>query len=143
MGRDAPSIQITLDCADPHAQARWWADLLGYAVHDSHDFVTELLDQGLIGPDDVVEVDGRRAFADGAAADDPAGVRPRLYFQLVPEGKAAKNRVHLDVGVRPDDLDAEVERVVARGATFVAYNNQGSHRWAVMLDPEGNEFCLH
>jgi Glyoxalase-like domain len=139
----AAELQVTVDCADPHAQARWWANLLGYEVQDGHDFVTALLEEGTIGPDDVVEVDGRRAFADGAAAFDPAGTGPRLYFQLVPEGKVAKNRVHLDVAVNPAALDDEVERVVALGATFVESRRQGDHRWAVMRDPEGNEFCLH
>ena len=142
MTSPAPEFQVTLDCVDPHAQARWWAGLLGYAVHDAHDFVTELLESGVLPPDDAVEVDGRRAFRDATAAADPSGSRPRLYFQRVPEAKTAKNRLHLDVRTRPEDLGAEVARVVGLGASFVEFNSQGEHRWAVMRDPEGNEFCL-
>ena len=143
MAPSAAEIQVTFDCSDPHAQARWWANLLGYEVQDAHDFVTGLLEQGVVGTDDVVEIDGRRAFADGAAAFDPKSAGPRLYFQLVPEGKVAKNRVHLDVAIGPAEPDTEVERVTALGAVFVESQSQGGHRWAVMRDPEGNEFCLH
>ncbi|HET8990346.1 MAG TPA: VOC family protein [Acidimicrobiales bacterium] len=142
MPTPAPEFQLTLDCLDPHAQARWWSGLLGYEVHDAHAVVTTLLESGELPLEDVVEVGGRRAFRDAAAASDPVGARPRLYFQRVPEPKSAKNRLHLDVRVRPSDLEAEVERVVALGASFVEFNRQGEHRWAVMRDPEGNEFCL-
>ncbi len=142
MSTAAPEFQVTFDCADPHAQARWWAALLGYEVPDTHEFVTALLESGVLPPDDAVEVEGRRAFRDATAAVDPTGGRPRLYFQLVPEAKSAKNRLHLDVRTRAEDLEAEVERVVALGASFVEFNHQGDHRWAVMRDPEGNEFCL-
>ena len=87
-------------------------------------------------------MDGRRAFRDATAAADPSGSRPRHYFQRVPEAKTAKNRLRLDVRTRPEDLGAEVARVVGLGASFVEFNSQGGHRWAVMRDPEGNEFCL-
>ena len=142
MPAPSPEFQVTFDCVDPHAQARWWAELLGYEVPDAHQFVTELLESGVLPPDDVAEVGGRRAFRGATAAVDPSGTRPRLYFQLVPEAKAAKNRLHLDVRTRPEDLGAEVARVVGLGASFVEFNSQGEHRWAVMRDPEGNEFCL-
>jgi catechol 2,3-dioxygenase-like lactoylglutathione lyase family enzyme len=140
MGR---GIQVTFDAADPHALARWWAGLLGYQVQDTHDFVTKLLGDGVITEADVVEIDGRKAFADATAANDPTGTGPRLYFQRVPEPKTAKNRVHLDIPVDQEHLDAEVERVQAIGATLVGLNSLGGHRFAVMRDPEGNEFCLH
>jgi predicted enzyme related to lactoylglutathione lyase len=136
-------IQVTFDAADPHALARWWADLLGYQVQDTHDFVTKLLGDGVLTEADVMRIDGRLAFADATAANDPSGAGPRLYFQRVPEPKTAKNRVHVDIPVDPDKLDAEVERVCSRGATLVGLHSQGSHRYAVMQDPEGNEFCLH
>jgi predicted enzyme related to lactoylglutathione lyase len=50
--------------------------------------------------------------------------------------------VHLDVPAAPEDLDAAVDRLVSTGATLVDHGTQGDHRWAVMQDPEGNEFCL-
>ena len=136
-------MQLTFDAADPHTLARWWAELLGYQVQDTHDFVTKLLSDGVITEADVVEIDGRKAFADATAANDPSDIGPRLYFQRVPEPKSAKNRLHVDIPVDPDQLDAEVERVRALGATLVGFNSQGGHRFAVLQDPEGNEFCLH
>jgi hypothetical protein len=90
---------------------------------------------------------------DASALVDPDGARPRLFFQLVPEGKQAKNRVHLDVraapgltgDVRMAALEAEAERLVAHGATRLERHEPapplaGGH--IVMADPEGNEFCL-
>lgn len=139
MGR---TVQVSFDAADPHALITWWADLLGYQVEDVHDGVTELLEAGHITDADVVELGGRRAFADGAAANDPDGTGPRLFVQRVPEPKTAKNRVHLDVRVGQEELDAELERVRGLGATFVQWDSYPGHRWAVMRDPEGNEFCL-
>ena len=136
-------IQITFDAADPHRLAAWWSELLGYEVEDGHELVSKLLADGIIGQDDVVEIDGRMQFREAAAAGDPTGAGPRLLFQLVPEPKTAKNRVHLDVPVAQEDLEAEVARVTGTGATFVEYGQHPGHRWAVMADPEGNEFCLH
>ncbi len=91
----------------------------------------------------VVRIDGRLAFADAVAACDPDGSGSRLYFQRVPEAKEAKNRMHLDIPVDPAALDAEVARFEASGATLVGFDSHPGHRWAVMRDPEGNEFCLH
>ena len=88
-----------------------------------------------------------------SAAEDPDGDGPRLFFQRVPEGKTAKNRVHLDLraapGLQGDErmaaLEAECERLVALGAARVERHEpappmSGGH--IVMTDPEGNEFCL-
>ena len=77
-----------------------------------------------------------------SACVDPEGNGPRLFFQRVPEGKAAKNRVHLDVNVGKDRIDAEVERLVAEGATRAGEKAEMGERWVVMRDPEGNEFCV-
>ena len=139
----ATRFQITFDATDPHALVRWWADLLGYQVEDGHELVSKVLADGLITSTDVVEIDGRLFFADAVGASDPDGVGPRLYVQRVPERKTAKNRVHLDVPVDQAELDAEVDRVTGMGATFVRFDSHPGHRWAVMQDPEGNEFCLH
>jgi uncharacterized glyoxalase superfamily protein PhnB len=139
----AKKVQVTFDAADPHELARWWAETLGYEVEDGHDFVSSLLADGVITEADVLRIDGRLAFADAVAASDPSGDGPRLYFQRVPEPKTTKNRVHLDVAVAQDELDAEVERLTAAGARVVDMRSHPGHRWAVMQDPEGNEFCLH
>ena len=72
---------------------------------------------------------------DPSRARSPAG----LLFGAVPEAKTVKNRLHLDF--RPDDRDAEVERLLALGATR-ADVGQGDESWVVLADPEGNEFCV-
>jgi catechol 2,3-dioxygenase-like lactoylglutathione lyase family enzyme len=136
-------LQISFDAADPHQLARWWADLLGYQIVDSHELVSRLLDSGAVGTADVVRIDGRLFLSDAVAAQHPASDGPRLFFQRVPEPKTAKNRVHLDVPVDPERLDDEVRRLQATGATLTGYNSYPGHRAAVMRDPEGNEFCLH
>jgi len=139
----ARGIQITFDAADPHKLARWWVSLLGYELVDSHDRVDRLLADGLVTEADVIRIDGRLFLADFAAATDPEDVGPRLFFQHVPEPKTAKNRLHLDVSVAADELDGEVERLCAAGATLTGYNEYPGHRAALMRDPEGNEFDLH
>ncbi|MCH8992980.1 MAG: VOC family protein, partial [Acidobacteria bacterium] len=86
-----------------------------------------------------------------AATIDPDGVGPRLLFQKVPEGKTVKNRVHLDVNVTEHGasieeqrkvIDAEVERLIALGATRFEDFDEPTGTWTVMQDPEGNEFCI-
>jgi hypothetical protein len=135
-------VQVTFDAADPHRLARWWADLLHYEIVDAHDLVTRLLADGAVSEDEVVRIDNRLFLAGAVAATDPGGVGPRLFFQQVPEPKTAKNRVHLDVPIE-GQLDDEVERVVASGASLTEFVSYPGHRAAVMRDIEGNEFCLH
>ncbi|MFF4879675.1 VOC family protein [Micromonospora sp. NPDC000668] len=83
----------------------------------------------------------------------PEGVRPRIFFQQVPEGKTAKCRLHLDVraapGLHGDErmaaLEAECERLVGLGATRLRRDEPApptSAGYIVMVDPEGSEFCL-
>ena len=136
-------MQITFDAIDPHSLAAWWAERLGYRVEDGHDLITNLLDAGVISNDDVVRIDGRLFFADAVAAIDPEGLAPRLYFQRVSELKSGKNRLHFDVPVLPEVLDQEVDIWSRAGATLVEFRSHPGHRWAVMQDPESNEFCLH
>ena len=66
----------------------------------------------------------------------------RIYFQQVPESKNSKNRVHLDLRLGAHDPAQVRKELVARGATILSTGAQGSHTWAVMADPEGNEFCV-
>lgn len=106
---------VTFDCADPRRLADFWAQVVGGEV--SSDWGGEFV---------TVRTEG-------------AGVE-HLAFGRVPEGKAAKNRVHLDF--RADDRDAEVDRIIALGATVVASHNLGDLEWTVLQDPEGNEFCI-
>ena len=107
---------VVVDCQDVAAQARWWAEALGYSV--------------------VFEGDGEVAIA-GGTADEPQW--PGLVFVPVPEGKAVKNRLHIDLN--PDDQAAEVARFEALGARRVDVG-QKDVGWVVLADPEGNEFCI-
>ncbi|MEV1007817.1 VOC family protein [Streptomyces sp. NPDC049881] len=144
MARD---IQITFDCADPAALADFWADALGYRLQSPPgNFPT--WDAAL----EAMGVPPERRN-DASALSDPDGAGPRLFFQRVPEGKRAKNRVHLDVRAAPGltgearmaALEAEAERLVDRGATRVERHEPDPPLGTghlVMTDPEGNEFCL-
>ncbi len=141
------TVQVTFDCADPARLAGFWAEALGYQVQAPPDgFASwdEALDAWGVPPE-------RRN--DASAAVDPRGSGPRLFFQRVPEGKRAKNRVHLDVraapGLQGDErmaaLEAEAERLVALGAARLERHEAQPPLGAghiVMTDPEGNEFCL-
>jgi Glyoxalase-like domain len=135
-------FQVVIDAADPHMVNRFWSAAMGYEMEDHHDFIKQLLDSGAVTDDDVVEIDGRLAFKSGAASRDPAGVAPRLLFQLVPEQKSVKNRVHLDLHVGDERRESEVERLIGLGASRLWDGQQGPNRWVTMADPEGNEFCV-
>ncbi|HEY8979343.1 MAG TPA: VOC family protein [Streptomyces sp.] len=148
-------LQITFDAHEPRSLAAFWAEALGYVVPAP---------PGVELPDgaDVWEAWHEFLAKAGvpeeereskAAIEDPDGHGPRVFFQRVPEGKAAKNRVHLDVraapGLEGDErtaaLETEAGRLVALGATVLRrYPAQPpmSGGWVVMADPEGNEFCL-
>lgn len=139
----ARKLQVTFDCASPVRVARFWCEVLGYVVPPPEDFGTwEDYQQSLPTED-------RDTWA---ACVDPEGVGPRLYFQRVPEGKVAKNRVHLDIRVgtglvgeeRLAVLEAECSRLVALGATRgrLLLADEENESCQVMQDVEGNEFCL-
>jgi hypothetical protein len=152
MSRD---VQVTFDAADPLSQARFWAEALGYTIPGPPR--AELAD----GDD---PIDAWMAFLEQAgvpadqrdrasAIEDPEGVRPRVFFQKVPEGKVAKNRLHLDVRAAPGllgearmaALEAECGRLVGLGARRLQRFEPEppmSAGFIVMADPEGNEFCL-
>lgn len=137
-----PVIQIAIDAHDPHAQSAFWAEVVGYRVERDGAFVQRMIDEGHATADDVVEIDGVLDWATASACSDPDGVRPRLLFQKVPEAKAVKNRVHLDLRIPADRRDAEIARLEALGATRLWDGRQGPQTWVTMADPEGNEFCL-
>jgi predicted enzyme related to lactoylglutathione lyase len=114
------SIQcIDVDAADPGRLAAFWQEALGWRrTHDEPDQVA------LEPPE-------------GSLED---GVVPDLLFLRVPDRKAGKNRLHLDL--RPDDQDAEVGRLEELGARRVDVGQGDDVGWVVMADPEGNEFCV-
>jgi catechol 2,3-dioxygenase-like lactoylglutathione lyase family enzyme len=140
-------VQITFDCADPAALAAFWAEALGYRLQDpppGFDSWDDALQAMGVPPDQRNE---------RSALVDPEGLRPRVFFQRVPEPKTAKNRVHLDVRAAPGlegearmaALEQEAGRLAALGATRLARHEPAPPLDAghlVMADPEGNEFCL-
>jgi len=140
----SPAIQIAVDCADPHALARFWAAAVDYELEDHHDQILEIVGAGFASDDDIVEIAGRKAWRTAAACRDPQGHGPRLLFQQVPEPKTVKDRIHLDLHHPQGDeqRDAEVARLIELGATKLWDGQQGPQRWVTMADPEGNEFCV-
>jgi hypothetical protein len=139
--------QLAIDCADPARLAEFWTLALGYEpAPPPAGWAT--WDEWFVAmgvPDD--------ERADGTTIADPAGVRPSLCFHRVPEPKAGKNRLHVDVQVgggraKPHDerwarVSAAMQRLTAAGASVVElYELQGRPDHYLMADPEGNEFCL-
>jgi hypothetical protein len=108
--------ELTIDSTDPEPIARWWAEVLGYAVTDADP--------------DTVEIVG------------PGGSGPSLVFAKVPEEKSVKNRLHMDVSPTDRDQGDELERLLQLGAKRADVGQGDDVRWVVLTDPDGNEFCL-
>ena len=134
-------IQIAIDCHDPHALNTFWAETVGYEKEDHHDMIEQLLASGQLPEEETVTLGGRRAFRTAAACVDPDGNGPRLLFQMVPEGKTVKDRIHLDLHVG-DRREAVIASCLERGATKLWDGQQGPQTWVTLADPEGNEFCV-
>ena len=105
---------ITFDSADPPTLAPFWLAATGY------------------------EVEFQNPHA--AILKDPANMAPRILLLKVPEPRQGKNRVHIDL--EAEDREAEVERLVALGATRGETLDEWGIVWTVMHDPEGNVFCV-
>lgn len=120
---------VVVDCLDVAAQAEWWRETLGWqTVHEADDEV-------VIVPAQVTE--------DSIRAMPWEHVPPGLVFVPVPEQKAVKNRLHIDLAPHTsDDRDAEISALVERGATLVNVGQTAKSTWTVLADPEGNEFCV-
>lgn len=111
--------EIVVDCVDPQRLAAFWCEVLGFVVLDVDDGAVE------IGPE--------AGFG---------GLQPTLIFSPTSEPKTAKLRLHVDVNPTDRDQDAELERLLAIGARPADIGQTGQESWHVLLDPEGNEFCL-
>lgn len=140
----AYDFQVVVDCADPHNLADWWAEAIGWRVEPSdEDFIRKMIEQGLATEDDTTRHKGVLVWKEGAAIRHPEReAQDRILFQLVPEPKTVKNRLHLDIRVGADNIERELERLTALGATFLHRGQQGPHSWVTITDPEGNELCL-
>ena len=141
----AYEFQVTVDCADPHILADWWAETLGWQVQEQDEaFIRRMISAGYATDTDTKVHTGMLVWKEGAAICHPEGTQraPRMLFQLVPEAKAVKNRLHLDVRIGADDVEVAVAGLTARGAKVLHSGQQGPHTWITLADPEGNEFCL-
>lgn len=107
---------VTFDCADVPTMVAFWSAALGRPVDN-----------------------GSSEFFASIGGGDAERRQPALYFNKTPESKRAKNRVHLDL-VNEDP--AAVDELVRLGATVAGEQRIPGHRWTVMQDPEGNEFCI-
>jgi hypothetical protein len=146
----AVRYQLVIDCADPELLAGFWAAALGYEL--------EPPPPGFATWDDWRRDLGLPEAERGLGADsiiDPDGAGPRIWFQVVPDTKTVKNRLHLDIhasgarslplATRKQRVDAEAERLSNLGATIVGdLTEEGIDHYAVaMKDPEGNEFDIN
>ncbi len=105
--------QVVVSTRDPVALGRWWSKALRWVIVNDDPVVFEIQPE----PDRL----------------------PGILFLAVDEAKQGQNRLHIDL--RPDEQDAEVERLIGLGASRVDVG-QGEVPWVVLADPEGNEFCV-
>ncbi|MGH9054560.1 MAG: VOC family protein [Acidimicrobiales bacterium] len=113
-------LNVTVDCADGERVARFWSDVTGLAWSRQ-------------------DMPGNPFWIVG----DPDSTTTRLVLVEVPEPKAVKNRVHVDLLPNEDSGEGEVERILGLGATIVDDRRDTTPGgWVVMADPEGNEFCV-
>jgi predicted enzyme related to lactoylglutathione lyase len=110
--------EIVVDASEPGRLARFWSEVLGWPVTDE---------------------DGGFSWI---SATGEYTAHPMIVFVPVPEAKSVKNRVHLDVNPSGGEQAAELERLLALGATRVDVGQSDDVPWVVLADPEGNEFCL-
>ncbi len=108
---------VTFDCSDATVVSEFWSAVLGRPID--------------------IEPTPSPFFASiGLNASSPIA----YMFIQVPEGKSVKNRVHLDLDA--DNVEAEVARVIALGATHIHDKDEFGMQWTTLADPEGNEFCI-
>jgi hypothetical protein len=141
--------QLTIDARDPVVLARFWARALGYQPTPPTDPATTWHEHYRARLGEAVAFDDRLF--------DPAGARPPIWFQKVPEAKAGKNRLHLDLYPTGRDnslsMEHRIEMVEAKVHDLTDLGATLEHRerhddpddpvyFVVMHDPEGNEFCV-
>jgi hypothetical protein len=146
----AINFQLVIDCTDPERLCRFWVAALRYEL--------EPPPAGFATWDEYWRDVGVPEEELGLGADrisDPGGAGPRIWFQVVPEHKTIKNRIHLDIcasggravpiATRKQRVDAEAQRLISLGATMIRVLEQEGldHYGVAMKDPEGNEFDIN
>ena len=111
--------ELVLGCRDPEALARFWCEVLDFAVLDRED-------------DESIEIGPREGF----------GGLSRRSSSAAGRATAREPRLHIDVNATDRDQDAELERLLRLGARPADVGQTGEEPWHVLADPEGNEFCL-
>ena len=106
---------LTFDCTDARTLAGFWSDVLGIPI----------------------DPDANESFASIGQA---VAAQPSWLFVKVPENKKAKNRFHVDLSSH--DWVADVDRVLALGATRLGEHDEQGLNWVTLADPEGNEFDI-
>ncbi|MFI6335483.1 VOC family protein [Streptomyces sp. NPDC050535] len=112
--------ELVIDCADPERLAVFWSKVLGYVELGRED-------------DGSIEIGPPDGFG---------GPQPTLVLSPSGDRRAGKLRLHIDVNATDRDQDAELERLLALGARPADVGQAGTESWHVLVDPEGNEFCL-
>ncbi|GAA2796011.1 VOC family protein [Crossiella cryophila] len=112
--------ELVLGCHDPEVLARFWCAVLDFVVLDTED-------------DGSIEIGPREGFG---------GAQPTLVLSRQDEPEQGRSRLHIDVNATDRDRDAELARLLALGARPAEVGQTGQEQWHVLLDPEGNEFCL-
>ena len=146
----AVTYQLVIDCTSPELLAHFWAEALHYVIAPSP--------SGFDSWDDFYRSIGVPEDELGTGPDrieDPNGEGPRIWFQIVPEQKSIKNRIHIDVNAsggravsldtRRERVEAEAARLMSLGATRLHTNvEEGLDHYSVaLIDPEGNEFDIN
>ena len=140
-------LQVVFDCADPTSLAKFYAEALHYKLQDPPTGYPSW--EALLKEQGIPEEEWNSA----SAIVDPEGKGPRIYFQQMNTPKPEKNRLHIDINAsgglrvtldqRKSQVNYEVERLKGLGATKHHELDEGRGEYSViMLDPEGNEFCV-
>ncbi len=142
----AHGVQVVFDCRDPSVLAGFYAEVLHYKLQDPP--------EGLDTWEEWLESKGipKEDWNSASAIVDPTGKGPRIYFQQMDTPKLGKNRLHIDVTAssgsrvsaqeRKKQVNTEVDRLLSLGAAKQREVEETGEYCVVMLDPEGNEFCV-
>lgn len=139
-------LQVVFDCRDPSNLSEFYAKALHYKLQDPP--------KGYPSWEDFLKERGipEQEWNSASAIVDPEGMGPRIYFQQMDTPKLGKNRLHIDINAsggmrvpldeRKTQVNKEVERLVSLGAIRHHELEESGEYCVVMLDPEGNEFCI-